>query len=288
MTSIPHYTVLLLVLTLSACVFPTRLADKAPYSEDDFGPIEVGKTTGEEIFARFGEPSEKYAQGKWWVYHEKREMSQWIWFFCVQTGCGGGDLGGDERLYTLMINLSEEGVLQRATVVHEKEPCSEDGSVCFRDGQLELAWDDEAGSIDSLGSCSVIIYGQTSAMKLGSVWIHISGGDEPPIVVEYRRPPVVGSSNVRSHITGNEAPVGSLTDRSVLHVPLKPGQFKVRAVSPILGDIAKSIELMCSRGVVHFAKLLYEEPNASSFAIVGPSLGRDEIANRSVRLLRDP
>jgi hypothetical protein len=259
-----------------------------PYGEDDLGPIEVGKTTGEEIRARFGDPSEKYAQGKWWVYHEQREMSQWVWFFCVQTGCGVGDFGGDERLYSLIIEFSEEGVLFRTTVVREKEPCSEDGSVCYRDGQLELARDDEAPLVDSLRSCAVVIYGQTSAMKLGSVWIHITGGDEPPITIEYRRPPVAGSSNVRSHITGDEAPVGHLTDRSALYVPLKPGQFKIRAVSPIVENITKPIELQCARGEVFFVRLLYEEPNASSFIIVGSRLGRNETVDRSVRLLRDP
>ena len=287
MRSILHCTVFLLVLMLSACVFPTRLADEVPYGEDDLGPVEVGKTTGEEIYARFGEPSEKYAQGKWWVYHAKREMTQWFWFFCAQTGCGGGDFGGGDRLYTLIIEFNEVGVLQKTTVVREKQPCSRDGSVCYREGQMESAWDDEEPLMDHFGTCTVIIYGRTSAMRLGNVWIHITSGDEAPTVIEYRRPPAAQSSNVRTHMTGGEAPVGHLTDRSVLQVHLNEGQFEIRAISPIVDDITKSIVLQCARGETHFVRLLYEEPNASSFMIVGSRLGRNETRDRSLRLLRD-
>ncbi|MBT8108652.1 MAG: hypothetical protein KJP17_10475 [Gammaproteobacteria bacterium] len=282
-----RYLVFILASALSACVFPTRLAEETPFGEEVIGTVEVGETTRQEILARIGEPAESYAQGGWWVYHATREMTEWFAVICVPNGeCGASDFGGDDRPYSLLIEFNEENVLQNTIVVHEKKPCSRDGSVCYREGAIELARANAMPLVSRPGACAVIIYGRTPALRF-DVRIHIAG-DEAPTVIEYRRPlDSRWSRSRRTHYPGGEAPVGYLTDRSFLQVPLKEGQYEIRTISALVSEAVGAIELHCARGEVHFGRLLYEEPNVSSFEFVDPQLGRDELRDRSLRLLPD-
>ena len=282
-----RYFVFLLASMLSACVFPTRLADETPFGEVVIGSVEVGETTGEEILARIGEPSEKYAHGRWWAYHTTREMSEWFALICVPNGeCAWGDFGEGERPYSLIIEFNDKNVLQKTAVVHEKNPCSRDGSVCFHEGSIELGWATEVPLENHVGACDVIIYGRTPAMQF-DVRIHIAGG-ETPTVIEYRRPlNSQWSRSTRSHYPGGETPIGRLTDESFIQVPLKEGRYEIRIISPLISEAAGAIELDCARGEMHFVRLLHETPNDSSFMFVDPELGRSEIRGRSLRLLPD-
>jgi len=278
--------VILLASGLSACVFPTRLADEVPFREDVIGSVEIGKTTREEIRVKIGEPAKKFADGRWWVYNATREMSEWFWFFCAQTGCGGGDLGGGKRLYSLIIEYDEESALKKTTVVHEKKPCSRDGSICYREGLLDIAWDSEESLVNFPGACSLTIYGQTPALRF-DVWIRLTGNDGPTMIEYKRSAPSNRSHSVHTHVAGVGSPSGRLSDEYFVQLPMEAGQFEVRAIAPTMDMAAEPIELNCTGAETHFVKLLCEGPDISSLVSVGAELGRNDIRGRSLRLLPD-
>lgn len=274
-------------LALGACVFPTDLAEETPF-RDEVNGSETGITTRAKIQAKLGEPSEGFAHGRWWLFHSDRQMTEWFGLICLPPGgCASGPFGGEERRYTLITEFDEEDVLQDAIIVDEKKPCSEDGSVCYREGQLEIAWNNASPLPNPRDTCALVIYGRTPAMKFSDAWVRVDGGDAP-MVVAYLRPPTnKWSSYVRTHITGVGEPIGTLTDETYLRMYLQEGLYKLQTIVPITSDFTESIELRCVRGETHFVRLLYETPNVASLTSVEPMLGREDIRGRQLRLLQD-
>lgn len=268
-------------------MFPTHFAEEKPFRDEASGSAETGMSTRADIKAKLGEPQERYANGRWWLYHSDREMAEWIWLLCVQTGCVGGPIGEGERRYTLIIEFDEEDFLQNTVVVDEKNPCSQEGSVCYQEGQLEMAWHKTSPLSNRLDSCTLVIYGRTFAMQTGNAWIEIDNG-ETTMAIEYR----AGSTNqwtstVRTHIAGVGSTLGDLTDRAILKMSLQDGRYKLDVTVPMMASPAEPIELRCVPGETFFVRLLYETPDEVSFASVEPRLGNKEIEGQPVRLLRD-
>ena len=92
---------------------------------------------------------------------------------------------------------------------------------------------------------------------------------------------------MQTHIVGVGAPIGSLTDANFLLLSLAEGLYELRAISPLTKELGESIVLQCAVGETHFVRLLYEGTNAPSFAYVDAKLGREDIRERSLRLVRD-
>ncbi len=83
--------VLPLVISLSACIFPTQLPDEEPFKDEKLTFIEIGKTTKEEIATAMSDfpmktdegevrvklTPQKYRGGDWWLYARTREELQW-------------------------------------------------------------------------------------------------------------------------------------------------------------------------------------------------------------------
>ena len=274
-------------LILGACVFPTQLAEEPPFGEDVTGSVQLGVTRKPEVRDLIGDPPETYANGRWWVYHSNRRMAEWFWFFCAQTGCGGGAFGEGERRYSLVAEFDEAGLLQETIVVDEKQPCARDNSICYRKGQLELAWSSDSSLPDFPATCSLILYGRTPALPFSSAWIRIDGAGAST-AIEYRHTPTNrSSSNVRTHVAGAGSAAGTLTDTTHLHMPLREGSYVLRVIFPVMGESTEPIQLECLRGETHFVRLLYEAPSAASFTRVEPPDSRADIRGRALRLLRD-
>jgi outer membrane protein assembly factor BamE (lipoprotein component of BamABCDE complex) len=274
-------------LILSACVFPTHFAEEEPFRGEVSGSAETGMSTKADIRARLGEPQERYADGRWWLYHSNREMAEWFWLFCAQTGCAGGPIGEGERRYTLIIEFDEEGFAQNTVVVDEKNPCSQEGSVCYQDGQLELAWHKTSPLSNRPDSCTLVIYGRTVAMQTGNAWIEIDDG-ETTTAIEYRQGLTnKWTSTVRTHIAGVGSPLGDLTDRAILQMSLQDGRYKLNVTIPMMVSPPEPIELRCVPGETYFVRLLYETQGEVSLALVEPRLGQEEIKGQPVRFLRD-
>ena len=127
---------LLLVAAASSCVFPTHLADKNPYGRQSIGFIVLNETSREEASATLGAPVRVFSNGRWWLYQSDRRMTEWIWFLCAQTGCGGGEFGGALRLYSLLLEFGDEDVVSNLTVLTNQHPCTDDETVCYADGRL--------------------------------------------------------------------------------------------------------------------------------------------------------
>jgi hypothetical protein len=129
---------LLLVAAASSCVFPTHFADKNPYGSQSIGLIVLNETSREEASATLGAPVRVFSNGRWWLYQSDRRMTEWIWFFCAQTGCGGGEFGGALRLYSLLLEFGDEDVVSNLTVLTDQHPCTDDETVCYADGRLTV------------------------------------------------------------------------------------------------------------------------------------------------------
>jgi len=134
-----------LVLLIGACVFPTRLADEKPFGREATGFIDPGNTPKAEIEAKLGSEFQESADARWWVFHADRRMSEWFWFICVgggslgaPVGCDGGDFGGKHHRYSLVIQFDELDIVKNTAVVSEKNPCTDDMTLCYRDGVLTV------------------------------------------------------------------------------------------------------------------------------------------------------
>lgn len=123
-------------LLVSACVFPTRLADDDPYSEKVIGFVEPGDTLRADIESVLGTPHRTYSAGRWWLYSANRQMTEWLVFIATPGGASGATLGGDVRLYSLIIEFGEQDVVKNHTIVTDKSTCTSDQSLCYEGGAL--------------------------------------------------------------------------------------------------------------------------------------------------------
>ena len=127
---------ILLVAAASSCVFPTHFAEENPYGSQSIGFIVPNETSREEASATLGAPVRVFSNGRWWLYQSDRRMTEWFWFFCMQTGCGGDEFGGALRLYSLIIEFSDDDIVSNLIVVTDKRPCSKDEVICYVDEKL--------------------------------------------------------------------------------------------------------------------------------------------------------
>lgn len=125
-----------LVLALSGCVLPNRLAEKDPFRQDVIGFIEPGITVRTEIEGRLGTHHLDSSNGQWWVFPADRRMMEWFWIICAQGGCGGAEFGGDAHRYYLIIEFDNDDLVGRAVVTTDQKPCIDDQSICFDDDEL--------------------------------------------------------------------------------------------------------------------------------------------------------
>lgn len=125
-----------LVLALSGCVLPNRLAEKDPFRQDVIGFIEPGITVRDEIERRLGTHHLDSSNGQWWVFPADRRMTEWFWIFCTPGGCGGDEFGGDVHQYNLIVEFDSDDLVRRTVVTTDRDPCLDDYSICLDDSEL--------------------------------------------------------------------------------------------------------------------------------------------------------
>jgi len=129
----------LLTLVLGGCVFPTHLADEAPFGDEVTEFIEPGTTTKSDVRAQLGDPYLESSGGQWWVFPANRRMTEWFVFMCGPYGpCSGGDCGGDVHQYNLIIEFGNDDIVRGSVVVTDQHPCTEDQSICFGRNELTV------------------------------------------------------------------------------------------------------------------------------------------------------
>jgi len=175
----PLLLALPLVISLSACIFPTQLPDEDPFKDEKLAFIEVGKTTKEEIatamsdFAMETDEGEvkvtltpqKYRGGDWWLYAQTREELVWV----VLAGTDV-EVIGDVDYRFLLIKFDNNGI------VAGYELSSSEGYGCNRYGVCVgwphytlLAPEDEDRVVKQFDipadRCGVYVYGA------GLIWL---------------------------------------------------------------------------------------------------------------------
>lgn len=129
---------LLAAAAASACVVPTHLADENPYGSQSIGFVVLHETSRSEVSAALGAPAREFSDGRWWLYQSDRRMTAWFWFIATPGGADGGEFGGDVRIYSLIIEFSDDDVVGNLTVVTDQKPCADDKAVCYVDGRLTV------------------------------------------------------------------------------------------------------------------------------------------------------
>lgn len=128
-----------LVLALSGCVLPNRLAEKDPFHQDVIGFIEPGVTARTEIEDRLGTHHLDSSNAQWWVFPADRRMTEWFWMICAPGGCSGDVFGGDVHRYNLIVEFDSDDLVRRTLVTTDQDPCIDDKSICLVDGELIVA-----------------------------------------------------------------------------------------------------------------------------------------------------
>lgn len=127
---------LLLAAAASSCVFPTHLADENPYGSKSIGFIVLNETSRTAVSTTLGAPVRVFSDGRWWLYQSDRRMTEWFWFIATPGGADGGEFGGDNRIYSLIIEFGNDDIVSNLTVVTDQRPCSKDEVICYVDSKL--------------------------------------------------------------------------------------------------------------------------------------------------------
>ena len=140
-----HFPFCLLALVLSGCVFPTHLADEAPFGDEVTGLVEPGSTTKSDVRAQLGDRYSESSNGRWWVFSADRRMTEWFAFMCGPYGpCSGAEFGGDVHQYNLIIDFGSDDIVRNLAVVTDQSPCTDDQSICLDDLELSVIEDGNA------------------------------------------------------------------------------------------------------------------------------------------------
>ncbi len=193
----PLLLALPLVISLSACiVFPTELPDEEPFKEKKLAFIEIGKTTKEEIATAMSDfpmktdegevrvklVPQKYRDGDWWLYAQKRQEFGWAGLV-IGFSLEGGSFAdyaefGDVDYRFLLIKFDNNGI------VAGYELSSSEGSGCNRYGVCVrgymhtysytlLASEDEDRVVKQFDipadRCGVYVYGKPKSAV--SIWL---------------------------------------------------------------------------------------------------------------------
>ena len=132
---------LLLMAAASSClVFPTQLADENPYGNQSIGFIVLNETPRTDLSATLGAPIRTFANGRWWLYQSDRRMTTWFLFVGALAGGGSAtEFGGHIRIYSLIVEFSDNDIVSNLIVITDRDPCSKDKSICYADGELIVA-----------------------------------------------------------------------------------------------------------------------------------------------------
>ena len=175
----PLLLALPLVISLSACIFPTQLPDEEPFKDEKLAFIEIGKTTKEEIATAMSDfpmktdegevrvklTPQKYRGGDWWLYAQTREELVWV----VLAGTDA-EVIGDVDYRFLLIKFDNNGI------VAGYELSSSEGYGCNRYGVCVrwprytlLAPEDEDRVVKQFDipadRCGIYVYGG------GPIWL---------------------------------------------------------------------------------------------------------------------
>lgn len=175
--------VCLAVLNLAGCVLipvPTALPDPEPFTAETLAPIQVGKTTREEVRELFShwqyetddgvkiakiEPLET-PDASSWSFALNRQIGDIGYVGLVAYGFAVLPVwGGNEDNYEhnwVLLDFSEDDTVAAVHVGHESAPC-EAGRVCYRDGRFLVMATEDAASVarsrhPAGGTCSLFIY----------------------------------------------------------------------------------------------------------------------------------
>ena len=127
-----------LVAATGSCVFPTHLADERPYESQAIGFIVPGESTRTDVLKGLGNAERVFSNGQWWTFQADRRMTEWVWIIAAPTGIDGVTLGGDVRIYNLIVEFDDEDTVRRKTVVTDQRPCTDDETLCYADGRLTV------------------------------------------------------------------------------------------------------------------------------------------------------
>jgi hypothetical protein len=129
----------LLVAATSSCIaFPTRLADERPYGSQSIGFIVLNETTRTDVSTTLGEPVRVFSDGRWWVYQSDRRMTKWLIIIGTPGGAGGGELGGETRIYSLIVEFGADDIVSNLALVTDRRPCTDDKTLCYAEGRLDV------------------------------------------------------------------------------------------------------------------------------------------------------
>lgn len=162
-----RFLILLLVAATSSCVFPTHLADEEPYRSQSIGFIVLNETTRTDVSSHLGPPVRIFSNGRWWVYQSDRRMTAWFLFIATPGGAGGGDVGGDTLIYSLIVEFGDDDVVSNLAVVTDQRPCTDDRTFCYAEGRLKVLDDSNsaAGTYDDQSSYSTLTDVQIQALR---------------------------------------------------------------------------------------------------------------------------
>ena len=142
-------------LTLGGCVLPKRLPEQNPFRSEIIGFIEPGATTGDEIEETLGTPLYRFSDGRWWAYCAERRETEWLWFMLAQNDVVGGTFGGDTEQQSLVLQFSENDIVEDVIVIKAEDGCTRGGAVCHKCGFLEVRQDGKRLKLTgSLGNTS--------------------------------------------------------------------------------------------------------------------------------------
>lgn len=185
------------VLVLPGCILipvPTALPDPEPFTAETLAPIQIGKTTREEVRELFSHWQFETDDGvqiakieplgspdaSSWIFPLNRQVGDIGYVGLIAYGFVVGPVwGGKEDNYEhnwVLVDFNDDDTVVAVRVGQESAPC-EVGRVCYRDGRfLEMATEDVAAvarsSVPVGGACSLFIY---SDKKLDSL-IEVSDG----------------------------------------------------------------------------------------------------------------
>ena len=165
-----------LCLLLQSCI-PVVDSSEQLLSDDNMAQLQLGLTTRDEIYTKFGQPIFATEDGTSVLYAETR--SKWI-VLNPDAGAGAGDV--EKNLY---LEFDDQNALSHFELVDfvDRKACATTGICMFRQGVAKHTsfivfarptYEDwEAKQLDQLpGHCSIYLYGNVSFEKLdsGSAW----------------------------------------------------------------------------------------------------------------------
>lgn len=148
----------LFAMTLPGCVLvpiPTALADPEPFTPERLAPIQLGRTTQDEVRAMFGNWTYETDDGiqtahivpqisddgRLWVFGLPRQVGDIAYaglvaYFPVILPVLVGKQDNYEN-YWVVVEFNDDATVSSIRIAKENAPCV-DGGVCYRDGQLLL------------------------------------------------------------------------------------------------------------------------------------------------------